>query len=188
MNRVHTMGSNALGLSLLYSSLLFLGLMFLGLLGCSSSEENVPGEFVQLRQKYMLESKPQSPTTIAAAIEQLAAQPNVRVVGRINAGSFEPWDEGKATFVISEAAVAGHHDHGSGDHAEDCPFCKAKAQKAIVQILDDSGKILAIDARKLLGVQKDQEVIVQGTGKVNELEMLVVTAEGIHIDRGANPH
>ena len=43
--------------------------------------------------------------------------------------------------------------------------------------------ILPIDARQLLGVEKDQVVVVRGKGHVDKLGVLVISADGIHVRR-----
>jgi len=85
------------------------------------------------------------------------------------------------------------HDHGDvhsahshpGHNHEDCAFCaRGKSQTdslAVVEFLDEQGKRLPIDARELLGVKRDQEVVVRGRGKINDLGYLIIAAEGIYI-------
>jgi len=108
---------------------------------------------------------------------------SVVVVGRIFAGEMEPWDPGKASFLLAELPDEGH---GEGHDADNCPFCKRKAARAptaIVQLVDDSGQVLAVDARKLLGVQSKDVVVVRGSVTPGELNSLVITARDLHVRR-----
>jgi len=105
----------------------------------------------------------------------------VTLVGRIFAGALEPWEPGKASFVLSELPAEGH---GEGHDADNCPFCKRRAAKAphgIVKFVDEKNEILSIDARKLLGVAKDDRVTVRGTAIADQFGSLVVTADQIYI-------
>ncbi len=157
-----------------------------GLLGCiltifvsgcnDSSEEAVS----QLRTKFVLAEEPATPTSIEAAIAEVAEKPEVTVVGRINAGSSEPFDPNQATIVLSEAPDPAHnHDPG------DCPFCKKRMENAkscIVRFLDAKGEVIKQDAQKLLGVAKDQDVVVKGRGTLlTELDIFQVDATGIYL-------
>lgn len=116
-----------------------------------------------------------SPTPSATAAQ------SVVVVGRIFAGDMEPWDTGKASFLIAELPEQGH---GEGHDADNCPFCKRKAAKAptaIVQFVDASGQVIPIDARKLFGVDKKDVVVIRGKAVPGELNAMVVTATDMHI-------
>jgi hypothetical protein len=115
--------------------------------------------------------------------EMPAGRDQVSVVGRIFAGELEPWDPGKAAFLIAELPDEGH---GEGHDADNCPFCKRKAARAptaMVQFLDDSGTVIPIDARKLLGVEKKDVVVIIGEATVGDLNSVVIHAKGLHIRR-----
>ena len=106
---------------------------------------------------------------------------SVVIVGRIFAGDMEPWDTGKASFLIAELPDEGH---GEGHDADNCPFCKRKAAKAptaIVQFVDSAGQVIPIDARKLFGVDKKDVVVIRGQATAGELRAMVVTATDMHI-------
>jgi len=106
------------------------------------------------------------------------------VVGRIFAGAMEPWDPGKASFLLAELPDEGH---GEGHDADNCPFCKRKAAKAptaIVQFVDSAGNVITTDARKLLGVGKKDVVVVRGKVSAGELNTLLITATEMHIRGG----
>jgi hypothetical protein len=105
------------------------------------------------------------------------------LVGTIGAGDDDPFEKNQAAFFLSELP---DHDH-AGHDAANCPFCKhraAETPRVIVQFVDDAGQVLPIDSRQLLGVEKGQVVVVRGQGQLNDtLDLLVVTASGIHIRR-----
>ncbi len=105
------------------------------------------------------------------------------LVGRISAGELEPWDPGKASFIVSELPADGH---GKGHDADNCPFCKRRAAglpTTIVRFVDDQGQTLPIDAQKLLGVKKDQHVIVHGMASSPEPKTIEIIADRIYLFR-----
>lgn len=161
-----------------------------GLAGCSLTE---PTGALAQGKKYLLPQEPagaQPVSEVKKAAEQSteagSAPVGVVLVGRIGAGAGEPFETGKALFVVSEYDPDAHAD-GPGHDADDCPFCKrkaAQAPKAIVQIVDDQGRVVATDARQLLGLKKGQVVVVRGRAAFDrDADSLVVTADGLHVRR-----
>ncbi len=155
------------------------------LVGCTG--ESLDPATMSLRDKFMLTTQPAEPLSLTAVAEQLTASPTpaepqeVIAIGRIYAGELEPWEAGKASFVLSELPAEGH---GEGHDADNCPFCKRRAERAptaVVRFLDDQHQTLAVDARKLLGVEKGQTVVVQGTVTLGELNSLHLIAERVFV-------
>lgn len=151
--------------------------------GCAGEDPQLLG----LRQQLTLETEPADATTIAVAKDGLAANPKVSFIGRIAADEREAFVDGKAAFIVTEI-LPEEQGHGGNDHAANCPFCKHKAAAApwaAVEVLNESGELLEIDARKLFGVQPDDIVIVQGQGEfIAELDLFQVTAESIFVRSG----
>ncbi|MBD54608.1 MAG: hypothetical protein CMM05_05940, partial [Rhodopirellula sp.] len=108
----------------------------------------------------------------------------VAIAGRIDAGDVEPFQDGVASFLISQLPE-GDHAEGDPDHADNCPFCKRKlknAPKAVVRILDDSGEVMTVDARQLLGIAKGDVVVVRGSATYLEpVNTVQIDAEGIFV-------
>lgn len=160
------------------------------LVGCQAGEE---AGVVAQRQKYLLDSEPNGAMTVIDVRAQVdgaegepAEQPVV-LVGRVGAGANQTWDPGKAVFVISDPSLPedAHHAEDGHDH-ENCPFCqqqKDEAMKAtaLVRVLDATGEIVPIDARKLFPIQDGQLVVVRGKASVDTLGNLVVAADGIYL-------
>lgn len=97
------------------------------------------------------------------------------------AGEHEPAEhegEGHADHA-HEAHVAGGHDPSK------CKFCsremKSEDLRAVVEFVDGTGHRLHTDARDLLGVKRDQLVVVRGRGRVESDGYLVVTSDGIYL-------
>ncbi len=148
--------------------------------GCGKA---VDPQIVAERKRLVLAEEPAGATSIADAQKNLASQSEVTLVGRIGAADHEPFEPGRASFVLSEAPAGGHNH--AGHDADNCPFCRhraAEARLAVVQFVDERGEILKTDVPTLLGVEAGQVVVVQGHGQLNEkLGLLIVTAGGIHI-------
>jgi hypothetical protein len=146
-------------------------------IGCNNAADQ---ELLGVRSRFVLSEEPASPVSIEAAIAGIAENPEVILLGRINAGTSEPFESGKATMVLSEAPDPAHnHDPG------DCPFCKRRLENAkscIVRFLDEKGEVIKQHASKLLGVAKDQDVVVKGRATLlTELDILQVDATGIYL-------
>ncbi len=162
-------------------------LLSLVVVGCRQAEEDAA--FSQWRQQFLVLEEPNeamTPTQVGEAIagqSSDAAAPVVTVIGRIRAGELDPWDPGKASFLLSELPAAGH---GEGHDAENCPFCKrrlANAPTILVNFVDPSQQIINIDARKLFDLERDQIVVVTGVAEASEVGGIVLTAHAISIRR-----
>ena len=145
--------------------------------GCNNAADQ---KLREIGTRFVLAEEPAAPASIEAAIAGIAEKPEVTLLGRINAGASEPFDPAQATIVLSEAPDPAHnHDPG------DCPFCKRRLENAkscIVRFLDEKGEVIKQDAQKLLGVAKNQDVVVTGRAKMlTELDILQVDASGIFI-------
>ena len=134
--------------------------------------------------KYILKSEPTDPRTPTEIKESVTEPTLIAVAGRVDAGALEPFQDGVASFMISQLPDTSHAD-GDANHADNCPFCKRKlknAPKAVVRILDDGGKVVPVDARQLLGVAKGDIVVVQGLATYLEpVNTVQIDAEGIYI-------
>lgn len=149
--------------------------------GCTPSEDPAT---VNARAKLLLSAEPDGGVGVLEAREKLAESNQLVVVGTIGA-SDATWDPGKAVFTMTDPEIA---SHGPGHDPDNCPFCKARKEKtpdatAIVQVLDEQGEILNVDARQVLQAEPGQTVVVVGTGEINPLGSLVVSADKIFVRR-----
>jgi hypothetical protein len=140
-------------------------------IGCKT-EPAISPEFAQLRDQFWstapLDGDVQTPTDIKETADlppdQLPPDQPVLIAGRIDAGDFQAFSEGEATFVMSQLP---DESHGADDpeHADNCPFCKRKlknAPKVLVRFQDASGDVIPVSAEKLFGLAKNDIVVVQG--------------------------
>lgn len=124
-----------------------------------------------------------APPAATDPLQPPATLQDVWVVGRIFAGDFDPWEQGRASFLISELPEEGH---GAGHDADNCPFCKrkaAQAPKAMVRFADEKGQTVGIDARELFELKTGDVVAVRGSAKVGELNTLMIDAAALHRKR-----
>ena len=165
----------------------FLLLAFLAALaiGCSTEQSSTTSNGPPFDgEKYILKAEPANARTPTEIKESVVEPTMVALAGRIDAGDFDAFQEGMASFIISQLPDDSHAE-GDPDHADNCPFCKRKlknAPKAIVRILDDSGEVKPVDARDLLGLSKGDVVVVHGLATYLEpVKTVQIDADGIFI-------
>jgi hypothetical protein len=66
---------------------------------------------------------------------------------------------------------------------DDCCASERAGSTTLVKVVDDKGKVLAIDARKLLGITDDDMVVVRGSVSKDEAGNFMVLADGVHVRR-----
>ncbi|HEX2476883.1 MAG TPA: hypothetical protein VHK01_19165 [Lacipirellulaceae bacterium] len=101
-----------------------------------------------------------------------------------------PWYKGQASFFLVDTKVAAQFASHAKKHGENhnCSFCQSLARKnasaiAVVNLTDEQGKILRIDARELLGLEENTTVVVRGKAKLLSGRLLVIDADGIHLQQ-----
>ena len=106
----------------------------------------------------------------------------VTLVGRIG-GDANPWVEGQAAFVVMDSVLKPcGADEGCPTPWDCCCDPNLSPEtKALVKIVDASGKPVATDARKLLGVKELQTVVIHGVAKRDEAGNLTVLADGVFV-------
>lgn len=156
--------------------------------GCGKGQSAADPAVAEQRKRYLLAEEPADPVGVLELREDLLADREVVVLGKIG-GVENPWTAGRASFIIADpalAAAADEHDHGH-KCSEDCPFCSKRTKStdalALVELVDEQGRPVPIDARELLGVATDQVVVVRGRARVDKLGCLVVSASGCYIRR-----
>jgi len=157
----------------------------ISLIGLSGCADSASAEVQELRQRLLVTTPPQGEVSISsvrAKLEsgELAADSEVVVRGRINAGEVPPWAEGRAEFIITDATG---HD-GDEDHdPHECPFCKRNIMDSMAQVRlsGNDGKTIPIDTRELLSVQERSLLVIRGKVMQDDSEMLVLNADQIHI-------
>jgi hypothetical protein len=146
--------------------------------GCDSASDT---GLAQQRDQWMLSQEPADALTPTDAMEVSETQ-EIVLAGRIHAGDIDPFQAGLASFMLTQLPDEGH-GADDPDHADNCPFCKRrleKAPKAIVQFKDDQGEVIKIDAKELFDVKKGDVVVVRGNVAYQEAtNTLTLDATGL---------
>ena len=160
-------------------------------LGCDA-DRNLDPATIAIRSKLLAKQSPGPATTIAdariAAIEARLAEKvqEVTITGTIDANGHDPWENETSSFVVMDASeqyfkATAAHNHDDGD----CPFCKQKSEPnqymAMIEIVGDDGQIFNRSAQPILGLKQKQTITIRGDAKINEQNMLVVTAKQLHV-------
>jgi hypothetical protein len=136
--------------------------------------------------KFLLAEEPADVIGILDYREANAHQAEVTLLGKIGGGN-PTWSPESAMFLVSDPS----HEVAAGDEhqckGDNCPFCKGKSgaeqAQAIVMLTDETGKVPAVDARKLLPLEEGQMVVVRGRPEINAVGQLVVHASGVYVRR-----
>lgn len=149
------------------------------MLGCSKTETSVPSAE---GTAFRLVKEPDGAKGVKAARADAKPDQELTIVGRIG-GDANPWVEGQAAFMVVDTALKPCADD------EGCPtpwdYCcstdELPASKAMVKVVDASGKPVATDARKLLGLKELQTVVIHGKAKRDDAGNLTVLADGVFV-------
>ena len=159
--------------------------------GCGgSTSANVDGSGVTPvafdSSKYVLAEEPDDAIGVIAARESAKNGEHVVIVGRIG-GATNPWIEGRAAFMLMDASmtlVANGTDSGSNQICMDeCCAQERTACTTLVKVVDQDGRILPADTRRLFGVAANDMVVVRGIASKDEEGNFVVLADGVHVRR-----
>ncbi len=99
-----------------------------------------------------------------------------------------PFDTTQAVFFLADPQAVIENEASGHSHApgEECAFCAAHAadnsdKLAMVQLVDQNGKVLAVDVRKLFDIKEKDTVVVSGSARITEGGMMVIQATGMYI-------
>jgi hypothetical protein len=133
---------------------------------------------------FLLSEEPDGAIGVITAREEAKDGDPIVIVGRIG-GAANPWIEGRAAFMLLDASmtlVANRTDSAESEIClDDCCATERAASTTLVKFVDQSGRVVAADARQLLGVSADDMVVVRGTVSKDENGNFVVLADGVHI-------
>ena len=134
--------------------------------------------------KYLLPDEPEGAMGVIEARQLSEDGQELVLVGRIG-GAANPWVEGRAAFTLldpSMLVVDPEEGMAKGQLCtDDCCATERLECTTIVKFVDASGALVAIDARKLLGVSEDDMVVVKGTAKRDKSGNFQLLATGLHI-------
>ncbi len=150
------------------------------LAGCARSAAE-PANSKQ-NNHFLLTAEPEGALDVMDVREQAQDGQSVVVLGRID-GGLKPWIDGRAAFSIMDERVAPSCD--ATECEAGCPQCVQQVAEAtaMVKFLDDQGKVLAVDARDLLGLKEQQTVVIRGIAKRDESGNVAIAADGVFVRR-----
>ncbi len=137
--------------------------------------------------RYVLKEEPAGAVGVMAAREQSQNMDKIVVVGRVG-GRKDPWIDGRAAFMVIDAAmtiVADGEDSEEGQVCmDDCCASLRAESTTLVKIVDDRGKPLAVDARELLDADVNDMVVVKGVvQRDKEGGTFTIAASGVYVRR-----
>ena len=129
--------------------------------------------------KFLLADEPSGALSVVELREQAKNDDDVVLVGRIG-GAAKPWVAGRAAFSVVDPSLQ-LCDEGGGV----CSCCKDKVcdAMALVKVVDEHGRVLKADARKLLRVKENELVVVSGKAKRDDAGNLTILARGVYVRR-----
>lgn len=136
--------------------------------------------------KFLLAEEPDDAVGVIEARELAKDGQSIVVVGRIG-GAANPWVEGRAAFTLIDASkliVADGEESGEGEICmDDCCADERADCTTLVKVVDADGKLVAADARKLLGVTDSDMIVVSGRVSKDDTGNFAILASGVHVRR-----
>jgi hypothetical protein len=136
--------------------------------------------------RYLLSEEPDDAIGVIEARESAADGDAITVVGRIG-GTTSPWVNGRAAFTLLDASlvlVADGADSGEGEICTgDCCAAERAHATMLVKILEERGRVLQIDSRRLLGLAENDMVVVRGKATKDKSGNVSLIADAVFIRR-----
>ncbi len=134
--------------------------------------------------KYVLADEPDGAIGVIEARKSAKNGEPIVIVGRIG-GATNPWIDGRAAFMLLDASmmlVADGTESAEGEICMDeCCAAERTGSTTLVKVVDEGGKVLTVDARKLLGVAANDMVVVRGNVSKDDAGNFVVLADRVHV-------
>jgi hypothetical protein len=154
--------------------------------GATTTHPDMPPS--EAGKKLLLSDAPKSLQEVIQARETAKDGQDVVVVGRIG-GDVNPWVEGRAAFTIVDPSLVPCNEKPGDSCTTPWDYCcdtdRLPKSKATVKFVDEQGKTLTTDARKLLGLKELQTVVVRGKAKRDDAGNLTVVASGLFVQPSA---
>jgi len=132
---------------------------------------------------YLLKEEPKGGIDVINARETVKDDDEVVVVGRIG-GSKNPWVKDRAAFSIVDSSLLACSDNPEDNCPTPWDYCCADnlaQSKVLVKFVDDEGKLVKADAKKLLDLKELQTVVVKGKAERDKAGNLRILATGIYV-------
>jgi hypothetical protein len=132
-------------------------------------------------KKFLLLVEPAGAVDVLDLKSGAAHGEKVVVVGDVMVGP-QSWVDGRAAFRLTDSKVAAEVGVCTDEHCEACALETLNAS-AMVKIVDEAGRPLAVDSRQLLGIKGAERVVVRGLANRTSDGSLSIVADGIYIRR-----
>lgn len=133
---------------------------------------------------YLLTAEPADAKGVKEVRASAKDAEEVTIVGRIG-GDPNPWVDGQAAFLVVDSALKPCNEKDDDGCQTPWDYCcdtdELPSHKAMVKLVDASGKPIASDARHFLGLKELETVVVHGKAKRDEAGNLTVLADGIFV-------
>jgi hypothetical protein len=134
--------------------------------------------------QFLLDEEPSDSANVIAVREAASDGDDIVITGRIG-GSANPWINDRAAFSIVDPSLKACSDIPGDECDKPWDYCcetdKLPSATALVKFIDENGKPLAVDSRKLLSVKELQTVVVTGKAKRDEAGNLTVLASQLFV-------
>lgn len=173
---------NTLGFLLLAASLAITGCEKPKSSTSNTSDRSAP---VVIPAAYFVETEPAAAKPIVDVKKSAKVGEEIVMRGRI-AGREDPFTAGRASFMMTDMSLAVCEDGCKTPWDHCCDDQKTiAANAATVQLVDDKGDVLKVDAQGVHGLAPNAELVVVGKVKsIDEAGNLVVDAKQVWIKKG----
>lgn len=134
--------------------------------------------------KLLLAEAPSASEDVIAARASAKDGDDVSIEGRIG-GAVDPWVDGRAVFTIVDRTLIPCNERLGDNCKTPWDYCcdTDRLSKSIVTVkfVDEEGRTVPTDARKLLGVKELETVVVKGKAKRDDEGNLTVLATGLYV-------
>ena len=136
---------------------------------------------------FLLQEEPEGAIGVIDARNDTADGEEIVLIARIG-GNKQPWIEGRSAFMVIDASmsvVADGAEKAPGEIClDDCCASLRTECTTLVKLVDESGRVLSVDARELLNANVDDLVVIRGhVQRDREQGTFVVIANGVHVRR-----
>jgi hypothetical protein len=158
--------------------------------GCGHTTDTASGSSTQFSSvdgsRYLLSEEPDDAIGVIEARESAVDGVPITVVGRIG-GTISPWVSGRAAFTLIDDSLMLVAEGSDTCECQICTgdCCAAERARAtmLVKILDEKGRILEIDSRRLLGLAENEMVVVCGKATKDKSGNVALIADAVFIRR-----
>ena len=125
---------------------------------------------------YRLAEEPAGAVDVKTAHTDAQDAEEVVIAGLVG-GNSTPWVEGLAAFTIVDLSLRPCEDACTSP----CGMAVVPGTQALVRIVDPEGRTVPTDARRLLGIEHWQTVVVRGEARRDEAGNLTILADGAYV-------